>query len=240
MFRKILLKSGLLAVIGVAMIGMMSFAKPKDSVCFSAGAEGVMDATATAPTVQKAIEDASNRSIDAGVASVLERAGDASQISQSDIDSVDFWGYNNIGIAQVDNHLNVRQEPHESGKLVGKMSNNTACEILSITEDGRNYLKGWLANPVEKDELRYETLLKLFFGHEAGAEQTLAHIEAFEEKISKELPFLIGATEVLKKGISEDDTHKYYLLTAEFGVKTYQAYLEWCREAKVMLKEERR
>ena len=37
MFRKILLKSGLLAVIGVAMIGMMSFAKPKDSVCFSAG-----------------------------------------------------------------------------------------------------------------------------------------------------------------------------------------------------------
>ena len=73
MFRKILLKSGLLAVIGVAMIGMMSFAKPKDSVCFSAGAEGVMDATATAPTVQKAIEDASNRSIDAGVASVLEQ-----------------------------------------------------------------------------------------------------------------------------------------------------------------------
>lgn len=44
---------------------------------------------------------------------------------------------------------------------------------------------------------------------------------------------------MLKKGISEDDTHKYYLLTAEFGVKTYQAYLEWCREAKVMLKEER-
>ena len=58
---------------------------------------------------------------------------------------------------------------------------------------------------MERDELRYETLLK---------------------------------SEVLKKGISEDDTHKYYLLTAEFGVKTYQAYLEWCREAKVMLKEE--
>ena len=101
--------------------------------------------------------------------------------------------------------------------------NNRNKIIYSITEDGRNYLKGWLANPVEKDELRYETL----------------HLEAFEEKISKELPFLIGATEVLKKGISEDDTHKYYLLTAEFGVKTYQAYLEWCREAKVMLKEER-
>ena len=64
------------------------------------------------------------------------------------------------------------------------------------------------------------------------------HIEAFEEKIAKELPFLMGAIEVLKKGISEDETHKYYLLTAEFGAKTYQAYLEWCKEAKAMLKEE--
>ena len=47
--------------------------------------------------------------------------------------------------------------------------NNRNKIIYSITEDGRNYLKGWLANPVEKDELRYETLLKLFFGHEDGA-----------------------------------------------------------------------
>ena len=111
--------------------------------------------------------------------------------------------------------------------------------IYHITAKGKRVLKEWLKDEQASNELRYETLLKLFFGHEAGAEQTLAHLEAFEEKISKELPFLIGATEVLKKGISEDDTHKYYLLTAEFGVKTYQAYLEWCREAKVMLKEER-
>lgn len=116
--------------------------------------------------------------------------------------------------------------------------NNRNKIIYSITEEGRDYLKVWLSNPVEKDELRYETLLKLFFGHESGVEQTLAHIEAFEKKIAKELPYLMEATEVLKKGISEDDTHKYYLLTAEFGVKTYQAYLKWCKEAKAMLKEE--
>lgn len=35
-----------------------------------------------------------------------------------------------------------------------------------------------------------------------------------------------------------DDTHKYYLLTVEFGIKTYHAYLEWCEEAKEMLGEE--
>jgi len=32
-----------------------------------------------------------------------------------------------------------------------------------------------------------------------------------------------------------DDTHVYYSLTAMFGVKTYEAYLEWCREAVEML-----
>lgn len=119
-----------------------------------------------------------------------------------------------------------------------RAENNRNKIIYSITEEGRNYLKEWLENPVEKDELRYETLLKLFFGHDAGVEKTLTHIEAFEEKIAKELPFLMGATEVLKKSISEDEAHKYYLITAEFGVKTYQAYLEWCKEAKAMLKEE--
>ena len=40
--------------------------------------------------------------------------------------------------------------------------------IYSITDDGRKYLKEWLTLPVEKDELRYETLLKLFFGDEQG------------------------------------------------------------------------
>jgi hypothetical protein len=29
-----------------------------------------------------------------------------------------------------------------------------------------------------------------------------------------------------------EDAHVYYLLTAKFGVKTYEAYLSWCKEAK--------
>ena len=32
---------------------------------------------------------------------------------------VELYEYNNIGIANVDNHLNVRETPDESGKLVG-------------------------------------------------------------------------------------------------------------------------
>lgn len=107
--------------------------------------------------------------------------------------------------------------------------------IYSITEEGKNYLKEWLQIPAERDELRYETLLKLFFGSEGGKLQAISHINAFQEKIEGELPYLIGAADTLRNNIDVDDTHKYYLLTVEFGMKAYHAYLEWCEEAKKIL-----
>lgn len=107
--------------------------------------------------------------------------------------------------------------------------------IYTITEEGRRYLKEWLRQPIEKDELRYETLLKLFFGNEEGPEQALRHIEAFRKKVEQELPYLLGAEKVLKEHLAEDTTHRYYLLTVEFGIKTYRTYLEWCEEAKRLL-----
>ena len=110
--------------------------------------------------------------------------------------------------------------------------------IYTITEDGRNYLAHWLKLSVEKDELRYETLLKLFFGCDAGPAQAMKHIDAFQNKIESELPYLLGAAHSLENNISEDKTHKYYLLTVNFGIQTYRTYLEWCKEANELLKED--
>lgn len=109
--------------------------------------------------------------------------------------------------------------------------------IYSITEEGKDTLKEWLAMPVVKDELRYETLLKLFFGSEVGTAITANHIQNFEAKIKLELPFLKASVKQLKELNSEED-HQYFMLTAMFGVKVYEAYLEWCKEAKVILKSE--
>ena len=68
--------------------------------------------------------------------------------------------------------------------------------------------------------------------------QAISHIDAFQEKIERELPYLLGAAETLRENMDVDDTHKYYLLTVEFGIKAYLAYLEWCKEAKGILGEE--
>lgn len=44
-------------------------------------------------------------------------------------------GYSNLGIAKVDNHLNIRAIAADDGKLVGKLAKDAACEILSF--DGK-------------------------------------------------------------------------------------------------------
>ena len=49
------------------------------------------------------------------------------------------------------------------------------------------------------------------------------------------MSYLTGAADTLRNNIDVDDAHKYYLLTVEFGIKTYRAYLEWCQEAKKAL-----
>ncbi len=113
--------------------------------------------------------------------------------------------------------------------------NNRSKIVYSITKSGRDYLKSWLEAPVVKDEIRYETMLKIFFGGEGGPENVLKHIDAFEEKTKEELKKVEEYAEILRTIVAEDENHKYYLLTAEFGIKTYKAYLSWCRDARKMI-----
>ena len=122
------------------------------------------------------------------------------------------------------------------GKVTRENSSSNGREKItySITEYGKRELRGWLEKPVEKDELRYETLLKLFFGKENGAKGAKEHIERFEDKCRRELSVLNMFAANLLQYI-QDDTHKYYYLTVRFGIKTYEAYLEWCKEAKEQL-----
>jgi len=109
--------------------------------------------------------------------------------------------------------------------------------IYSITQQGREHLLSWLAKPVDKDELRYETMLKLFFGAEAGAEITKLHIDIFEAKARGELSYLMKGIKNLESVLDREEAHLYYHLTAMFGVKVFNAYLDWCREAKKILEK---
>ena len=53
-----------------------------------------------------------------------------------DLKAMVFNFYKNIGISDVDNYLNVREEPNENGKIIAKMPSKAAGNILETTEDG--------------------------------------------------------------------------------------------------------
>jgi len=114
-----------------------------------------MDLAAGAGEVLENIEDNSEilgRS--AGAGEVLEQAENEpeeqmiqTQSTQTQEDAEKpaepetHWGYTNLGIAHVDNHLNIREEPNENGKLIGKLSKDAACEVLEIDENGWAHIK---------------------------------------------------------------------------------------------------
>lgn len=47
--------------------------------------------------------------------------------------------YDNLGISNVNNYLNIREEPKEDSKIIGKMTSKSAGEILGKTDDGAWY-----------------------------------------------------------------------------------------------------
>lgn len=126
----------------------------------------------------------------------------------------------------------------KEGKVTREDARSNGREKISysITEYGKDALKEWLQKLVEKDELRYETLLKIFFGNETGMEGVREHIERFEEKCREELVVLNMFAGNLAQYL-EDDTHKHYYLTVMFGMKTYESYLEWCKAAKEQIRK---
>lgn len=62
-------------------------------------------------------------------------------------------GYTNLGVARVDNYLNVREEPSEEASLVGKMTKNAGCEIIEVTGDWTKIKSGKVSGFVKSEYL---------------------------------------------------------------------------------------
>ncbi len=119
----------------------------------------------------------------------------------------------------------------------------TRCEVYSdgrekisykITASGKDELRKWLRDEQASNELKYETLLKLFFGGVEGKNVTYRNIEVFENKVRGDLEVLRSYGKVLEKDLENED-HLHYYLTVSFGIDSYEAYLKWCAKAKKLL-----
>ena len=124
----------------------------------------------------------------------------------------------------------------EQGMIVRRSCGSGSREKISysITEDGRICLNEWLRDSNACNDLKYETLVKLFFGGAAGRETSIRNIDAFEKDIRRDLEVLKMYKENLEKDLSDD--HIYFYLTVTFGIDTYEGYLKWCSKARKLLR----
>ncbi len=78
----------------------------------------------------------------AGVSKTIDKSceaadtANASEITILTLESSAAKDYSNLGIAKVDNHLNIRKEAGEDEKIIGKLPKDAGCTILDINKDG--------------------------------------------------------------------------------------------------------
>ena len=119
----------------------------------------------------------------------------------------------------------------------GEADKTTGREKITyhITDAGMSLLKSWVDEEQSTNELKYETLLKLYFGGVTDRKITLKNIQLFEEQCRQNLEILNFYKDNLEKALDEED-HVFFYLTVTFGIDTYNAYIKWCSKAKKMLK----
>lgn len=114
----------------------------------------------------------------------------------------------------------------ESSKIIKK---------YSITDKGRIELKEWLEEPVEKETVRYEILLKMYFSNNISAEVMLGHIKEFQISHRNQLKLFEKYTLQLEKFKEVHDNHEDILMVLSFGQKVWKAYDDWCEEVSKIL-----
>ncbi len=93
----------------------------------------------------------------AGVGAILDETVDADQcmeaLEEAKEERKKFYGYENLGVAKVDDYLNVRKDPNESGELVGKMPRHAGADVLGEENGWYKIKSGKVTGYVRADYL---------------------------------------------------------------------------------------
>jgi DNA-binding PadR family transcriptional regulator len=109
--------------------------------------------------------------------------------------------------------------------------------IYSITEEGRERLKKWLAVPPQPEIPRNELLLKLFFGPQVPTEILIGYVERMAEEHRDVLKLLERAE---REEIDKNRHYPgapYWRMAAHFGQMEMKAHLRWAEETLDELKK---
>lgn len=107
--------------------------------------------------------------------------------------------------------------------------------LYRLTAKGRRALHGWLREPPEREQVRNEILLKLYFGPELGAEAALAHLARFEAAQRAFLEMLEHFEEEIVATADNDEQELFWKITLDSGRHVVRARIDWCRESREKL-----
>lgn len=143
-----------------------------------------------------------------------------------------FW---DVGYGQIYPTLKTLEKDGLVTKRISSEGKGPDRIIYSITESGRKKLQQWLFTPEEKEYVKYEILLKLFFGSLIPTQENIKRILEFRGKYSEKLHTIDMFKKRLSEILLESEDHYYYYLTVLFGEHLYKAYLNWADEAVKIL-----
>ena len=115
-------------------------------------------------------------------------------------------------------------------KLVTKAidrENKKKRSVYSITEKGKSELLKWLSRPVDTELMRFEILLKVYFGNLLEKTDLDKHISAFRSKHTQNLEIIKQFEEELLSIRDMHDNHEYVLKVILFGKMVYETFIKW-------------
>ncbi len=124
--------------------------------------------------------------------------------------------YDRLGIAKVDNYLNIRENPGEDKKVIGKLPKNAGCHIYEINEDGwadivSGKVRGWVkAEYLITDEAAEEYAREVATEMATVTTQTLniRFLPAVDAKIYDQIP-QDETLDVVEKDLTEEFINKF-------------------------------
>ena len=118
-----------------------------------------------------------------------------------------------------------------------------ARKMYSITRGGKDVLQEWLTDPKSFTDtnnmflILQETLLKIYFGAEVGAEETISVVQNLKDKMDKSEKILKFAKQNLEEHLEHSIDHNYYLMTVEMGLEFSKIVKKWADISKTKLEK---
>jgi DNA-binding PadR family transcriptional regulator len=120
-------------------------------------------------------------------------------------------------------------------RVHGRSKNRRERQIYTLTAEGRQRLREWLAQAPGAQPARSEFLMKVFLGHSAPAGACLEHIRRHRTEQQELLATFLIFRDSVRKEHASSSHRKYWAALIEHGIRIRRAEIDWCNLALRML-----